>query len=151
MSIPRSRNSILWLGFILVITPRYKNVDAHRAEEFILNKQQLLDNQIRSFPPRSQAIQVQSNLHYGRKPLWPLQWYMTEEILTVNGLDYSPSMKIAEMHLKGIKGDGLGVVIIGNTPVNCQHVAIHGRCVSHTSLLHLSSSFCYSEKKLILR
>lgn len=62
-------------------------------------------------------------------------------------------MKIAEMHYKGIKGDGIGVVIIGNTPVNCQHVAIQSRCVCPSSLSYRhitkSSQFQFFDWKYI--
>lgn len=38
-------------------------------------------------------------------------------------------MGIAETHFNNIKGDGVGVVIIANVPVNCEHKQLEGRCV----------------------
>lgn len=60
----------------------------------------------------------------------------TEEILEVDGRSYVPSMKIAEMHNIGIKGKGVRVVIIANTPVNCLHTSIRSRCVSRYFLVY---------------
>ncbi|CAK9186657.1 unnamed protein product [Ilex paraguariensis] len=102
-----------------------------------------LMNPTRQFPPKSRANGVRATLRYGNKPYWPMQWYMNEEVFSVKNQNYSPSMKIAEFHNFNSKGVNVGVVIIGNSPVNCEHSEITQRCFPN------SSAYSYHAKKCI--
>lgn len=46
-------------------------------------------------------------------------------------------MKIAEFHNLNVKGEDMAVVIIGNSPVNCEHREINQRCVRSSESVFL--------------